>query len=262
MKITHKFYLLFFLLMLSCGDDDGIDTSETNTSTDTNTNTDSGDTNSNTDSETKDILILGASRVEGNRPIYESFRYELWKGLMENNYSVDFIGVESDPASYPQVNGLTFDADHEGRGGWTSAQINAELPNSLASLESPDIVLFSSPGGNDALTNASYSDAITNINEIIDILQANNPNVTILIEQMAPARSDAMTAELSSFLNQLRDEVAQIASNQTTSTSSVIAIDMETGFTDSLLADEVHYNEAGAVFIADRYYAALSTILN
>ena len=29
------------------------------------------------------ILPLGASRVEGNRPDYESFRYELWKDLEE-----------------------------------------------------------------------------------------------------------------------------------------------------------------------------------
>ena len=32
------------------------------------------------------ILNLGASRVEGGRPEYESYRYELWKKLKENNY--------------------------------------------------------------------------------------------------------------------------------------------------------------------------------
>ena len=29
------------------------------------------------------ILNLGASRVEGGRPEYESYRYELWKKLKE-----------------------------------------------------------------------------------------------------------------------------------------------------------------------------------
>jgi len=38
------------------------------------------------------ILILGASRVEGARPEYESFRYELWKDLVENDLTFDFIG--------------------------------------------------------------------------------------------------------------------------------------------------------------------------
>ena len=32
------------------------------------------------------ILALGASRVEGSRPEFESYRYELWKSLKENNW--------------------------------------------------------------------------------------------------------------------------------------------------------------------------------
>ena len=33
------------------------------------------------------IMPLGASRVEGARPEYESFRYELWKQL-KNRYTI------------------------------------------------------------------------------------------------------------------------------------------------------------------------------
>ena len=33
------------------------------------------------------ILPLGASRVEGARPNYESYRYELWKDLKENYWT-------------------------------------------------------------------------------------------------------------------------------------------------------------------------------
>lgn len=43
--------------------------------------------------------------------------------------------------------------------------------------------------------------------------------------------------------------------------SQVMAIDMFTGFTDDFLADDVHYNEAGAEFIATRYYQVLESIL-
>ena len=42
------------------------------------------------------IMPLGASRVEGARPQYESFRYELWKDLKENDWKFDFIGTQSD----------------------------------------------------------------------------------------------------------------------------------------------------------------------
>lgn len=102
---------------------------------------------------------------------------------------------------------------------------------------------------------------MANINNIVDILQANNPNVKIILEQMAPGRSDIMTSELTEFFTQMQQEVINIAVNKTTATSTVIAVDMFTGFNDNLLADDVHYNEAGAVFIANRYYSILINIL-
>lgn len=58
-----------------------------------------------------------------------------------------------------------------------------------------------------------------------------------------------------------RADVADIASNMTTANSKIIAIDMYTGFDDSMLADEVHYNEKGAEFIANRYYGELKELL-
>lgn len=207
------------------------------------------------------IFPLGASRVEGARPEYESFRFELWKDLIDGGWTFDYIGTQSDNASYPPFDNETFDIDHEGRGGWTSGQILDGLNGWLTEAGTPDIVLFSSPAGNDALEGLPYEDAVENINNIIDIIQAKNPNVTIIIEQMAPGRSDIMTSELTSFFDQIQQEVLTIASNQSTSTSQVIAVDMFTSFNDSLLADDVHYNEAGAEFIADRYYNVLENIL-
>ena len=207
------------------------------------------------------ILNLGASRVEGGRPEYESYRYELWKKLKENNLVFDFIGTQTDESSYPQLDNMIFDCDHEGRGGWTSADILEELYNWLSATGPPDFVLFSSPAGNDALEGLSYTQAITNVNGIIDIIQEFNPNTTIIIEQMAPARSDIMTSELTNFLEQIKKDVLTIAENKTTSKSEVIAVDMYSGFDDSLLADDVHYNEDGAKFIAGRYFDLLVNLL-
>lgn len=207
------------------------------------------------------ILPLGASRVEGARPEFESFRYELWKDLIEGDWTFDFLGTRSDNASYPSFLGKNFDVDHEGGSGGTSGQILSGIEGWLNETGPPDIVLFSSPGGNDALEGLPYENAVQNINDIIDIIQADNPNVTILIEQMAPGRSDIMTPELTEYFEQLQEEVLNIASNQTTMSSQVIAIDMFTGFEDSFLADDVHYNEAGAEFIASRYYDVLFNVL-
>ena len=207
------------------------------------------------------ILPLGASRVEGAKPLYESYRYELWKDLKENGWNFDFIGTQSDEASYPLFNSNTFDNDHEGRGGWTSEQISNNLNNWLAQTGAPDIVLFSSPAGNDILGNLDYDKAITNINAIIDKLQTSNPNVTIVIEQLAPGKSDFMTPAFTNAFNQMKIDVLTIATNQTTAASKVIAVDMFTQFNDSYLADDIHYNTAGAEFIATRYYNVLKNVL-
>ena len=63
------------------------------------------------------------------------------------------------------------------------------------------------------------------------------------------------------YFESLQEDVVTIATEQTTDNSQIIVVDMATGFNDSLLADAVHYNEAGARFIADRYYAALVNVL-
>ena len=207
------------------------------------------------------ILTLGASRVEGSRPEFQSYRYEPWKSLKVNNWIFDFIGTQTDESSYPTFNNMNFDVDHEGRSGWTSGEILNGLSGWLNQTGSADIVLLSSPGGNDALEGLPYSQAVSNINYIIDILQADNPSVTIILEQMAPGRSDIMTSELTEFFTQMQQEVLNIAANKTTTTSSVMAVDMFTGFNDDLLADDVHYNEAGAVYIANRYYSILIDVL-
>jgi len=244
MKLTTKFLTigLSILMFTACDKDD-----------DTNPKPQSSSINK--------ILPLGASRVEGARPEFESYRHELWKDLTENDWTFDFIGTKSDNASYPTLNNRNFDIDHEGRSGWTSGQILNGLNGWLNQTGSPDIVLFSSPGGNDILDGEDYNQTISNINAIIDALQTDNPNVTIIIEQPAQGRSDFMTPEFTNAFNQMRQDVLTIAADQTTANSQVIAVDMFTGFNDTYLADEVHYNEAGAEFIATRYYNVLVDVL-
>lgn len=53
-----------------------------------------------------------------------------------------------------------------------------------------------------------------------------------------------------------------IAISQTTKTSTVVAVDIVTGFTDFFLADNIHYNKAGDKFITERYYNKIVPLLN
>lgn len=207
------------------------------------------------------IMPLGASRVEGFRPEFESYRYELWKGLLADGWTFDFIGTRSDRGSYPPVDGLGFDVDHEGRGGWTSGLIRRDLAAWLERTGAPDVVLFSSPGGNDALENFPFDETTSNISAIIDVLQTANPEVTVILELMAPGRADVMTPRVADYFDRLRAYMLVLSTEKTTGSSSVITVDMYTDFTEAMLADDVHYNEAGAAFIAQRYRQVLAGIL-
>ena len=173
----------------------------------------------------------------------------------------DFVGTETDNAIYPDFNGQSFDRDHEGRGGISSGGILAEIDLWLNDLgTAPDIVLFSSPGGNDGIDQLQQS--VSNINAIIDILQAANPNVIVYLELPAPPLVSEQTTEFVAYYNNALQLLATVAEEQTSTTSQVLTIDMSTGFNDSFLADDVHYNEAGAQFIANRYFETLQNIQN
>ena len=207
------------------------------------------------------IMPLGASRVDTNRPYFESYRYELWKLLLSSELEFDYVGTQNDSSDYSEYLGETFDVDHEGRGGWTAEGILSEINTWLDNTDIPDIVLFSAPGGNDALGGVDYNTIISNVNSIIDILQERNPNITIIIEKPAPVHSSLMTGYINDYFVQLENDIEDLCLNQTTSYSQVTYVDMFTDFIDDYLADDLHYNQDGAQFIANKYYEVLIEIL-
>ena len=207
------------------------------------------------------IMPLGASRVQGLTPLFESYRFELWKDLIDGGWDFDYIGTETETGSYPNYENLSFDPDHQGKMSWTSEKIFEELESILHETGYPDIVLFSSPGGNDILDGLPYENVIENINDIIDLFQDRNPNIVILIEQLAPGKTSFMTPELTLIFDQAVLDVETIAQEQTDENSLVIPVNMFEGFVDSYLADDIHYNTEGAEFIAQRYYEVLENVL-
>lgn len=207
------------------------------------------------------IMPLGASRVQGLTPWFESYRYPLWKDLIDGGWDFDYIGTETETGAYPNYEGLSFDPDHQGKMSWTSEQIFEELESILHETGYPDIVLFSSPGGNDILDGLPYENVIENINGVIDLLQDRNPDIVILIEQLAPGKTSFMTPELTATFDQAVLDVEMIALEQTAESSQVIPVNMFDGFADHYLSDDIHYNEEGAEFIAQRYYEVLETVL-
>ena len=190
---------------------------------------------------------------------YESYRYELWKNLVDNNYNFDFTGRQKDYGTYEEYSGLEFDIDHEGVGGYETEDVLENIEEILATISSPDIVLLSI-GGNDLLDGGNPpSEPISNIVELVGILQTHNSNITIFLERIAPANNETMTSSLTTNLNEFNSQIVSIANTLTSNTSKVIALDMNTNFNESYLADDVHYNKAGAKFIADIYFDGIQS---
>ena len=207
------------------------------------------------------VTIISSCKKDNEQEndFYESYRYELWKNLVDNNYNFDFIGRQKDYGTYEEYSGLEFDIDHEGVGGYETGDVLENIEEILATISSPDIVLLSI-GGNDLLDGGNPpSEPISNIVELVRILQIHNSNITIFLERIAAANNETMTSSLTNKLNDFNAQIASIANSLTTNTSKVIALDMNTNFNESYLADDVHYNEVGAKFIADIYFNGIQS---
>ena len=205
------------------------------------------------------LLIQFVSCKKGDDDGYESYRYELWKKCISNNYTIDFLGMQYDDGNYPDFNGFSFDRDHEGIGGIETEGVLDNIDEVLQQVNDLNIVLLCI-GGNDLLNGTNDPQtAIDNIHLIIDAIQNTHPDVTIFIEKIAPGNNEIMTPEFQLKLDEFNQLIAALAPIQTNANSNVIAVDMYTGFTENLLADDVHYNQEGALFIAERYFNAISS---
>lgn len=194
---------------------------------------------------------------EDENNFFESYRYELWKNLIDNNYNFDFLGTINDNGSYADYNGKSFDINHEGIGGFESEDVLDNINEVLLNIDTPDVILLSI-GGNDLLDGGNPpSEPISNITQLINELQNYNHDITIFLEKIAPASSTIMTNQLTQTINDFNSQIVTLANSSTNNNSNVIALDMYSDFVESYLADDVHYNELGAKFIADIYFGGI-----
>ncbi|WP_055445235.1 SGNH/GDSL hydrolase family protein [Lacinutrix himadriensis] len=210
----------------------------------------------NVNTNTITIMPLGDSRVEGVASNSVSYRYDLWKNLVSNQWNIDYVGTQNDHTTYPLLLGKSFDPDHEGIGGFESKDVLENIPDVIEALGTPDVVLLGI-GGNDLIREIPVEQVIENINQIIDVLQNSNANITIFLERIAPGKSNVMTPASTIVYNSFIENLATVALEQTNDSSKVILVDMSSHWTDAYMADSLHYNELGAKEIADRYFEAI-----
>ena len=117
------------------------------------------------------ILPLGNSITQANS-FHRSYRYELWKFLIDSDIPFDYVGSERNNQNgnpvWPDYAEHSFGRDHEGYWVWRVDEINAQMPDWLygshtsQGLYTPDIVLYHL-GSNDAFQSQSTSSTVAEI---------------------------------------------------------------------------------------------------
>ena len=190
------------------------------------------------------------SQVDG----YESYRYELWKLLIQHDYRFELVGTQVDSGDYPEFQGNVFDPYHEGIPGIETEGVLTNLNQVLASIDTPNVVLLGIGINDLTASNKEPELPIANMHLIIDRIQLHNPDAFIVVEQVPGGRDDFITEDMQGRIVDFNTQVAILAADQSDSTSTVVAVDMYSDFTQGMFIDPVHYNELGAKFLAQQYF--------
>ena len=224
------------------------------------------------------IVAIGDSITQSNL-LHQSYRYKLWKKLVDKGVDFDLIGTQHSNANQdangtlpagttqvpqPDYKNKSFDPDHEAYWGQKAGQVATRLLTTLPQLQAqgdvPDIALIHL-GTNElflgsGLTAQKAAAAIEGLENAIDALRAVNPQVTILLAKIIPFASD--TGEVTQ-LNQLIDAVDE---SKKQAGSPVIIVDQYSGFnstTDTF--DGIHPNDDGERKIAGKFFDELDKII-
>ena len=214
------------------------------------------------DRNTIKIMTLGDSITQAENG-QNSYRKELWEQLTVAGYNVDFVGSENRNKDNNNFEDRSFDPDHEGHWGWRIDEIingrggQGKLSDWLTGY-TPDVALIHL-GSNDAIQNNSAISSVEELNQVIDILRQDNPNITIFLSQLIPA----VDGGFNDRIQQLNSLIPGIVAGKNQGNSPVILVDQNSGFnanTDTY--DGVHPNDAGEAKMAQKWFDALKDYLD
>lgn len=192
----------------------------------------------------------------------------LWTRLRSAGYtSIDFVGPRGndDPAD------MSRDDDSNAWGGYAISNIlkpssgGAMGPGGYYS-DSRDLTVFFGAttadvvlwhiGTNDRWGNIAPSVILSGYSAALSAIRARNPDVTILVAQILPMAISGVDVK------PLNDAIPAWAAANSTATSRIVVVDMNTGFDTAWTTDGVHpYTTQGTQFIVDRWFPALRAVL-
>ena len=214
----------------------------------------------------KRIMALGNSITQANN-MNKSYRYPLWKKLVDAKVSFDFVGSMrnhhlGNPA-WPTHNGLSFDQDHEGHWGWRADEI-VNGRSGLGKLSdwlmgyTPDIVLLHL-GTNDLYYGQGVTSTLADIRQVVGVIRAKNPRVVVLLATLIPTAS---LNQGKAAIEAYNLQVPALAQELHRLESPVILVDQFSGYHPSLdNYDGMHPNANGEEKMATKWFQALQPYL-
>lgn len=196
------------------------------------------------------IMPVGDSITEGGST-FSVYRLPLWEKLTTAGYDFHYVGTKSSPS---RVGPLL----HEGYGGRNAEYLAEVVPKNFAKTPA-DIVLIQA-GHNHSIEEKPIPGIVSATESMINAFRRTNQKVIVLIAQ--PITSGKLPKY--SYLPDLGKEITALAERLSTHDSPVIAVDQASGFdfkTDAI-DDKVHPNAAGAEKMAQRWFEALTKVMD
>ncbi len=194
-----------------------------------------------------DSITMGRS----DRP---SWRYPFQNRTRDLGCRFDMVGTEDQWADGIPTSGYNeYDHHHQSVGGRTTQQ-SAQAVIPVAPAFQPDLVLIHT-GTNDITKDVPRETTLSELRRMLRALVEARPDVQIYLAEIipaGPARADA-TAEYNT-------QVREIAEDFAAQGTQIRTVDMFTGWdhvTMTVKEENIHPNQAGAEFIANRWIEAL-----
>jgi lysophospholipase L1-like esterase len=209
------------------------------------------------------IMPFGDSVTSRGSDPESSYRYWLWQDLINAGFSVDFIGQSSGVSDGGTPAHTDFDQDYEGGDGLTSSDALNMAPAAASFDGGPDIVLLDFGSNDISPAGIPLDQTINNLDQIIHIFAAQNPNVIILIAKPTPFAPDPSSSKQDQKLqkreqSQLAGMVGKLAKTEKKAGINVIAVGQFGGFNVKKdTQDGSHPNVIGEQKIATRYFKVL-----
>ncbi|MGB3150760.1 MAG: putative Ig domain-containing protein [Maribacter sp.] len=222
------------------------------------------------------VLPLGNSITEGE-DVHASYRRVLWNELKDDGYNIDFVGSKFFSGFFDLLppEGDLFDMHHEGHSGWDTNNIisGAGFDPGRGTLSTwlngytPDAVLLHL-GTNDVFNCRTNSQVLSDMDTIISLLRADNPNVVIFLAKIVPMGNSSILGfddtycnngqTLSQMVTSLNNALTSYVPTKDTPHSPVILVDQNSNISVTAdMYDGIHPNGQGEEKMAQKWFDAI-----